>query len=158
MRIRSTLAYAKAKKIWRRTVPFTVGTAALGLDQATKYIVNQELAVGQKVAAAPFLDIHHVKNTAVPGLSILLLGLAAALYLYKKATTAQEKVMASLFIAGTLGNLIERLGLQEVTDFIKFSFYSATFNFADVFIYTPLAWAGAILVCTLVTENLPQDK
>ena len=96
MQIRSTVAYGKAKKIWHRTVPAAVTSAALVLDQATKHIVNQEMSLGQRIPVAPLFQLHHVKNTESPSWSLILLGLSAALYIYKKAVTVQDKVLAGL--------------------------------------------------------------
>jgi len=53
----------------------------------------------------------------------------------KKSGTTTLKIALSLIIGGALGNLIDRIRLNYVTDFLDFTLINfAIFNFADVFV------------------------
>ena len=108
------------------------------LDQFFKYLVLKF----QPAIDWNFLAIHLVKNTGA-GFGILqnhtfaltlisFLVVLVIIYLYPsipKQTFPQ--LMVSLFLAGTISNLIDRAARKFVVDFIDFSFWPA-FNIADV--------------------------
>ena len=107
------------------------------LDQLTKYLVIKF----QPLLNLKILTIHLVKNTGagfgiLPGqtiiLSIISLVVALAIiYYYPKIPKENlPQVFISLFLAGTIGNLIDRVFRKFVIDFIDFSFWPA-FNIAD---------------------------
>lgn len=107
----------------------------VSLDQLTKYI-SQGLYQGQDFTLIPFvLEIGYAENRGMSfGLLqdqtllfmvITVIALAMFLYLYKDISFINKKVYTLaivLFIAGTLGNAIDRLVLQYVIDFMHFPF------------------------------------
>lgn len=107
----------------------------VSLDQLTKYIA-QGLYQGQDFTLIPFvLEIGYAENRGMSfGLLqdqtllfmvITVIALAMFLYLYKDISFINKKVYTLaivLFIAGTLGNAIDRLVLQYVIDFMHFPF------------------------------------
>ena len=106
---------------------FLIGVAALGvaLDQVTKFLVRQNLAVGEAWAPIPalarFFTFTHVQNTGVsfgqmPGLGWLfmlvnLVVLIGILVYYPRLPAGQWliRLAAGLIMAGDLGNVIDRL-------------------------------------------------
>ena len=60
-----------------------------------------------------------------------------------------------MYLGGTIGNLIDRIGLGYVRDFINFTFMPdfPTFNFADSFLCV-----GAVLLCTYLIFNFNKEK
>ena len=127
-------------KAVRKEVAFLAATASVLLaDQAAKLLArNLENPV---VIIKGLLSISPEKNTGAafslfPGTSLLLalIGIAvsaAVIILYKKLPEkTYVKIAAALILAGTLGNLIDRLIFGYVTDFISLSFWPA-FNIAD---------------------------
>lgn len=107
------------------------------LDQFFKYlIIKLEPNVDWK-----YLVIHSIKNTGA-GFGILqnytfaltlvsFLVVLIVIYIYPslpKQTFPQ--IMISLFLGGTIGNLVDRAVRTFVVDFIDFSFWPA-FNLAD---------------------------
>ncbi len=106
---------------------FLVGLALLllALDQGTKWLVIQNLAVGESWAPIPALSriftITHVQNTGVAfgqltglGWLFMLVNLAVliAIFLYYPRIPAgywQLRVAASLILAGDVGNVTDRL-------------------------------------------------
>ncbi len=120
---------------------FIVVPFILFLDQLTKFIVTKELTVGQSI---PFLEgiLHftliHNRGAAFGILKgqvpffILTSGIAVALIAInlKKNKRALYSLSLSLILAGALGNLIDRLFLGYVVDFIDFRIWPV-FNIAD---------------------------
>jgi signal peptidase II len=128
------------------------------LDQWTKYVVIQKLALYQKVEMIQgFFSLIHVRNTggafgifggekgglgSVFFLIVSLLAIGAIGFLFIKIKE-NEKILAlsfSLVLSGAIGNLIDRLRYGEVIDFLQFylSFLPwrifnpwPTFNIAD---------------------------
>lgn len=121
-----------------------VGTAVVA-DQLTKAIVSSQLPIGgTAVTIGPF-SIHHVQNTGIAfGLFadstsavIALTGLAVGAMLLFFARTAHRHplvpIALGLVIGGSVANLLDRVRLGHVTDFLDFAYWPA-FNLADTFI------------------------
>ncbi len=134
-----------------------VGFAAVIADQVTKQIVVSQLALGDSVHLAGPLDIRHVTN---PGIAfglfsswatiVTALTAVAVLWMlfYFARAGARHPVLPvalGLLIGGSFANLIDRLRLGHVTDFIDLRFWPA-FNLADTFIVVGVAVLLAALV------------
>jgi signal peptidase II len=68
---------------------------------------------------------------------ITIISFIITYFLYKDAKTKFAFVATTIFLAGTIGNFIDRLLYKEVIDFFSFTFGSynfAIFNVADIFI------------------------
>jgi len=111
------------------------------LDQATKYLVSYFLKlVGSFWLIKPILSLTYAHNTGA-GFNILqnqnfllifiTIGLIAALIYYFNKFTKKEHLFVSFIIAGAIGNLLNRIFLGHVIDFIDFRFWPV-FNFADI--------------------------
>ena len=117
---------------WRQVQkpPFLV-LAVLALDQLTKLLVRESLALGESIPDGSRLRLTYVVNpgmffgTGASSTLTLLLPLAmilAALVVYwrfRQSKSVLLNVGAGLFIGGTLGNLIDRILWGHVTDFIE---------------------------------------
>ncbi len=113
---------------------------ALGLivfDQLTKFLIRFFMEKGQSIVLIPnILHITYVQNTGIAfGLfqnstslliwfSVIVIGII--LYLYDKINF----IPRALIVAGIIGNLIDRIFLRFVVDFIDFRIWPA-FNVAD---------------------------
>jgi signal peptidase II len=138
----------------------SVAAAALAGDQATKYVVASQLGYGEAVDVLGPLSLHHVQNSGIAfGLfqnSAAVVTLAttiavAWMLLYFGRSGSRHPVLPTalgLLIGGSVSNLVDRLRLGHVTDFIDFSWWPA-FNLADTFICVGVA----ILVVTLVRAD-----
>jgi signal peptidase II len=125
------------------------GTAVLA-DQLTKSIVVSQLSLGDAIASIGPFSIHHVQNTGIAfGLFadsttavIVLTGAAVAGMVLFFARTARRHpllpVALGLVIGGSVSNLIDRVRLGHVTDFLDFLYWPA-FNLADTFIVVGVA-------------------
>jgi signal peptidase II len=137
------------QKYW---VLLIVCSVILFLDQWTKYVVQQRLALHQRVEVIQgFFDLIHARNPGGAfgifggekgGLGSLLfvvvslVAIGSILFLFVK-TREDEKTLSlsfSLVLSGALGNLVDRLRFGEVVDFLDFylhSYHWPAFNVAD---------------------------
>ncbi|MGE5841120.1 MAG: signal peptidase II [Deltaproteobacteria bacterium] len=141
--------------------------AVLVLDQATKlWIVERFPVYTTKPLISGFFNLVHVRNRGMafgimnrPGADwgfILLvcatLGAVALLLYWFYRLKPSERGMAfplSLVLGGALGNLIDRVRLGEVIDFLDFyigSFHWPAFNVADSAITVGTLWLAMRLL------------
>jgi len=118
-------------------------------DQLSKLGIRSNLAVGESLFELGFLRIIHVPlNTgAAFGLfqdqsfvltiiSVVAVAviLVYALFLYRRfplLDNMPNRIAMGLILGGTIGNLIDRLRLGGVTDFISVGSWWPAFNIAD---------------------------
>ena len=112
--------------------PFTLLVFALALagDQLSKALVRGALSIGESLPAEGFLRLTHVTNSGAifgffPNQAIVMtaasvLGIAVLLYFYHAHAGSDWRVRVSmgLLLGGAVGNLIDRLALGKVTDFL----------------------------------------
>jgi signal peptidase II len=135
-----------------------VAAAAVFADQLTKMIVSSALGLGEEVEVVGPLSIHHVQNSGIAfGLFptatevvIVLTGLAVTWMLLFFARSGGRHpilpVALGLLLGGSLSNLVDRVRLGHVTDFLDFRYWPA-FNLADMFIVAGVAvLIGALLL------------
>ena len=153
------------KAIWRRNrIFFVVAPLVVLADQLSKLWIRSNLAFGESTWDIGFFRLIHVQNTgAAFGIfqnSALLLTiidiigacliLFLVFFMYKRLPFLNNlfvMISLALIFSGTMGNLLDRLSLGHVTDFIDFSFW-ATFNIADSSVVV-----GAILLAFLLIRH-----
>jgi signal peptidase II len=130
---------------------------ALTVDQLTKVWVRAALALGESWPRDGFFRLTHVGNTGSAfGLfgnsnSILIVaafvGVGVLLLYYRSHPTPGLLVKASLglLLAGAIGNLLDRLTVGHVTDFIDVGPWYI-FNIADASIVCGVIALGASLL------------
>jgi signal peptidase II len=132
---------------WRNVVFFLTALGVVAADQLSKIWIRSNLAVGQSLPETGFFRLTRVHNTgAVFGLfrdqsftltivalvSIVVI-LLYALFIYRRLPILDNKLgrlALGLILGGAVGNLIDRLCLGYVTDFIDVGVWPA-FNVAD---------------------------
>jgi signal peptidase II len=141
-------------------ISFAVALAALGADQLTKAIVTGELGLNEEAHVVGPFSIHHVQNSGIAfgffssatSLVILLTGVAVVWMIYFFARSGSRHavlpVALGLVIGGSVSNLVDRVRLGHVTDFLDFTYWPA-FNLADTFIVVGVA----ILLLALVAVD-----
>jgi signal peptidase II len=123
-----------------------ISGSIIALDQWTKYLVRTKLELGEAWVPfpdfLPFLRIVHWKNTGAafgifPQASsiftiIAILVSVAIIYYWNKIPANQNalRIALALQLAGALGNLISRLTIGIVVDFIAVGNFPV-FNVAD---------------------------
>jgi signal peptidase II len=119
--------------------------AAVLADQVTKHLVSSSLALDESAHIVGPLSIHHVQNS---GIAFGLFASATAVVAFLTAIAvgwmlvffarsgARHPILPTalgLLIGGSLSNLVDRVRLGHVTDFIDLRYWPA-FNLADSFI------------------------
>lgn len=134
-----------------------VAGAAVVADQLTKHIVGRTLALGDSVHVLGPFSIHHVQNSGIAfglfasrtALVIGVTGVAVGLMLWFFARSGKRHpvlpVALGLVLGGSIANLVDRVRLGYVTDFLDFVAWPA-FNLADTFIVVGVALLFGALV------------
>ncbi|HLF27012.1 MAG TPA: signal peptidase II [Anaerolineae bacterium] len=134
--------------VYRRrfsVVPLLIGGVVV-LDQLTKWLVLTNLAPGQYIypipALADLLAITHVTNTGIAFglfkdantfLAIIAIVVIVGLVRYVRAMPPERwlaRLALALVLGGAIGNLIDRLRLGYVVDFVAVGAF-ARFNVSD---------------------------
>lgn len=127
---------------------FLVAGVLIALDQWTKWLVVQHIPVNTSWLPewlgwlSPYARFFHIKNSGVSfgmfqdgntilTIIVLLVVVGILYYVYSmESANVWMWVAAGLYLGGAVGNLIDRLTIGTVTDFVSVgSFY--IFNIAD---------------------------
>jgi signal peptidase II len=143
-----------------------VALAALGADQLTKHIVTSRLPLDDSTHVVGSFWIHHVQNSGIAfGLfaqaTAVVIVLTAVALVWMLAFFARSgarhpvlPVALGFVIGGSVSNLLDRVRLGYVTDFLDFRYWPA-FNLADSFIVIGVV----VLLGTLVlAERDPRRR
>jgi signal peptidase II len=149
-----------AAGVWQWAGLAAVAVAAVLADQVTKHVVTRTLGLDEAVHVAGPLSIHHVQNSGIAfglfasatvGVTVVT-GIAVVwMVVFFARSGARHPVLPAalgLLIGGSLSNLVDRIRLHHVTDFIDFGWWPA-FNLADSFIVIGVA----ILLYALVGSD-----
>ena len=116
------------------------------LDQVTKYLIQQKLLTGQVVIIPGFFDLSYVQNTGAAWgimqgfnswLVILSVVMLVVLIIFRRSIlqdTPVHRIATGLMIGGIVGNLVDRVRLGYVIDFLHFfwrNHHFPSFNVAD---------------------------
>lgn len=121
-------------------------------DQCSKYLVRNFISPFDTINVLPFLNLVSVRNRGaafgmfksfgnIPFIVISVIAIIFVLYLLLQKTASLKpnsaniyKVTLSLILGGAIGNLIDRIFIGSVVDFIDMfagGFHWYTFNIAD---------------------------
>ena len=148
-----------------------VGALILGviaLDQISKALVLNFLYEGQVVLIPGVLNFTYVENRGMAfGLLadhrwvfmvLSVLGIAlVGFYLYRYVRSTLGRVSLALIIGGGIGNMIDRISLGFVVDFIDFclfDFWVWVFNVADAAVCV----GAALFALDLIHETVKEYK
>jgi signal peptidase II len=149
---------------WQWAGLATVAVAAVIADQLTKRIVTETLALDDSVHVAGPLSIHHVQNSGIAfglfssatAIVTVVTGIAVVwmLVFFARSGSRHPVLPAALglLIGGSLSNLVDRIRLHHVTDFIDIRWWPA-FNLADSFIVVGVA---ILLAALIVADRKPR--
>ena len=127
---------------------FIVTIPVIVLDQITKLWIANTLSTMDSITILDnFFHIRHIRNTAGAfgsfswmsmkvfiGFTVVAIGLIGYLYYKLKPPPRTPAVGLALIMGGAVGNLIDRVRLGSVIDFIDIHYYSyhwPAFNVAD---------------------------
>jgi len=126
-----------------------LSAVVVALDQLTKHVVQQTVPFGSPIRVTPFFDLVLVYNpgaafsflSTAPGwqreLFIGIAAVAAVLIVFLLRRNVADRLFCfalSLILGGALGNLVDRILLGAVVDFLHFhvaQYYWPAFNVAD---------------------------
>ena len=154
-----------AAGLWQWAGLAAVVCAAVVGDQLTKHVVTSRLELDESSRVIGPLSIHRVENsgiafglfTSATGVVIALTAVAVVwMLVYFARHGARHPVIPAalgLLIGGSVSNLVDRVRLGHVTDFIDFGWWPA-FNLADSFIVIGVA---ILLAALLGADRRPKD-
>jgi signal peptidase II len=140
-----------------------VAGAAFFADQLTKQVVSRTLAVGETADIVGPFSLHHVQNSGIAfglfssrtTIVIAITAVAVGWMVWFFARSGRRHpvlpVALGLVLGGSLANLIDRIRLGHVTDFLDLEAWPA-FNLADTFIVVGVA----VLFSALVLADRPR--
>jgi signal peptidase II len=157
---------ARSNRVW--AVPLVVAAATITLDQLTKLWVVNALGPTTMTKFVPIIGdtvrIAYSHNTGVafslfqghPELLTIsaLLIVAGAIYFYSTQLPNQRtliQVIMGLILGGAFGNLIDRVRLGYVVDFIQVGWFPI-FNIAD----SAISVGAALLMLQFLRDELAQ--
>jgi signal peptidase II len=135
----------------RGSLPYLVlSVAVVALDQLTKFLIERHLAMFESVSVLPVLEITRLHNTGAAFsfladeagwqrwlFTVLAIIVSIVLALWLRRIPAYARVLATavaLILGGAIGNVIDRVRLGHVIDFIYAHWdrhYFPAFNVAD---------------------------
>lgn len=140
-------------------------------DQLTKFEVIERFYLGESITLIPaFFNLTYVRNTGaafgilatadpvfrVPFFILVpFIALAAIMYVFRKLPSGDVKLSTalSLVVGGAIGNLIDRVRLGYVVDFLDFhwsyAYHFPAFNVAD----SAICVGVGILMLDLLTQK-----
>jgi signal peptidase II len=138
-----------------------VAVAAIAADQLTKHIVSSQLALDDEIKLVGPLSIHHVQNSGIAFglfssataivivLTVFAVGWMILFFARSGSRHPVLPVALGLVIGGSVSNLVDRVRLGHVTDFLDLKFWPA-FNLADSFI---VVGVGILLLALLAADR-----
>ena len=125
-------------------IALAIGIALAGIDQLLKYlVVTYVKPAGTVNVLGDVVKLTYVENRGVAfgmfqGMQWLFIALTSVLliaimiYMLKKRPDSKFfYITVALIIGGGIGNLIDRIFLNYVVDYISLSFFPPVCNFAD---------------------------
>lgn len=136
----------------RKALNYVIIIGLLGIDQLTKALIAQNLALHSSRSVIPgFFNLTHIRNRgAIFGffsqtdnqilylfltlISLAALGLVIYYFFKTPGTDRLMKISLAVILAGALGNLVDRVFRGYVIDFLDFyvkGWHWPSFNVAD---------------------------
>lgn len=129
-------------------------------DQVSKLIVRHTLLLGESIDILPFLKLTHITNRGIAfgalegrlGLILVVSSLVVLALVLAMLTASQNSRMTMplvLLVAGSAGNLLDRIYQGGVTDFLRLPHWPS-FNIADIYI---VAGVSILILSLLFSPN-----
>jgi signal peptidase II len=147
-------------KVWNRTGVYLLAALVILLDQWSKHLIRTKLALNESwsplPALAPYVRLLHIGNTGAAfglfksgGLVFAVIAVIVSVVIIYYAWQLPDdagwmRLALGLQLGGALGNLIDRLVLGPVTDFISVGSF-AIFNVADASISVGVAMLALLM-------------
>ncbi|WP_347298619.1 signal peptidase II [Dolosigranulum savutiense] len=147
---------------------YIIAMILIGLDQLSKYLTVQEIALGEVVSLVPnVLSLTYIRNSGAAWsiledqmiffyvITVVVVG-ALIYFLHTEGKKSPIASTGIVFImGGAIGNFIDRLHLKYVIDMIRLEFINfPIFNVADM----ALTVGVIILIGYIVYDELVKKK
>ncbi|USS91098.1 signal peptidase II [Fructilactobacillus carniphilus] len=142
---------------------FTGTLLLIIIDQWVKQIVRTQVKPGESINLIPHvLSITNITNSGAAWsflagnswIFIVIAGIASLLFIWLMAKNQRQHwivIALGLMLAGTIGNLLDRIFFGAVTDMIQFDFIQfPIFNLADCYLTLGV---GLILIRLVLQED-----
>lgn len=124
----------------------------VAIDQLTKYLALDNIALGRVITVTSFFNLTLVYNTGgafgflsqsgeilrmavfIASVSIIII-IMITFYFHYYSKSFWAATWITMIIGGAIGNLIDRIRFQKVIDFLDlhvFGYHWPAFNFADI--------------------------
>lgn len=147
-------------------LPMAIGICSLLLDRLTKYLVEANMQIRQSIPVIKniFHITFHTNDGAAWSLfsgktpflilsTFLIIAALVAYIIVKKPKSKIFGIAVSLILSGAIGNLIDRIIMGSVIDFLDLCFISfPIFNVADICVVF-----GAILFCVYIFKSTDEN-
>lgn len=147
-------------------MPFIIILLAFAADRLSKWWMADFLAEHGRTYVTPWLTLTEVHNQGVafglfqgigPLVGWLTIGVVLALFVYMLFVPRRQWLLRwglAFIIGGALGNMVDRVLVGQVLDFIETPLRAGVFNVADVMIHTGLVLA---IAGTLLQRRIAQE-
>lgn len=156
-----------------RVITYIIASSILILDLVTKLLVEDRLRINESYvpfeSLEPIFKITYVSNTGAafglfPSGSKVIMVIAVivsiVIIVYNQKLPANHKlfrVALGLQLAGALGNLLSRVRIGHVTDFLDFGPWPVS-NIADISIVLGTILLGLLMILEKEEETHPDDE
>jgi len=156
----------KGSVIARELGLLVTASLVIALDQVSKFLVRDNMTLGQSIPEEGFFRITHITNaggswgilvntTFLTIATVVVVVAAVVLYLrYPLVRRTPVRVAMGLLIGGAIGNIIDRLSQGHVTDFIDVGAWPV-FNVADCAIVIGVIIIALYLIFSARKERRP---
>ncbi len=150
-----------------------IAAVVIVLDQYTKHLVLQRFLLHESVPVIPgFFNLTYVRNkgaafgilSSMQGawrtvffITVSAVALSVLVVLVRKTTERLSLVAYALISGGAMGNLIDRVRLGEVVDFVEWyhrSFHWPAFNIAD----SAITVGVGLLMIEMLFSRKPEEQ
>lgn len=136
----------KNKKWWKYGILIGILALLLVVDLVTKYLASEKLGAGSVTIIPHLIDFKYTTNPGAAWgilagkqaflifLAVLFVAVFIWYYIKERNKTWLLTISVGLLLAGCIGNMIDRIFLGYVRDFIMFDFWKSfpVFNIADI--------------------------
>lgn len=134
-----------SERVKKNIIPIVIALTIALLDFIVKKVIEASVQPYDVIHIFPFLNIVNVKNTGAAFgilstvnnkifITVSFLAIFFIIFYISKTSSRLEKISLSLVLGGALGNLIDRLTIGKVIDFIDLfvgNWHWPAFNIAD---------------------------
>lgn len=145
-----------------------ISLAVVSLDVITKQLIISKVLLYESINVLPFLNIVHVQNRGAAFsilsdlgnhyfIGISLIAISAIIIYISKLPKGLELFSLSMILGGAIGNLIDRIMIGKVTDFIDVfvgSWHWPAFNVAD----SALTVGIILFLAANIMQGKPAEK